>query len=247
MGNPYFREIFEYPIEQFSAHLEMPGNDRIIFSGKFGIGKTKFIEDFFTEKNQKSIFLDHQKYTVYCLSPIHYSISSTEDVINYIKYDVIFEFLRKGYEFESKDLEFIERLPLFLKQNLTKVAAAMIRMIPEVGKDISESIEKIQQLREEFDKFSKEANQSDGDVFAEYLEKLEQKNGSIYGNDVVTKLIANVVTKKGENPILIIDDLDRLDPEHIFRILNVFSAHFHSPAYNQGQNKFGFKKIILVC
>jgi len=43
---------------------------------------------------------------------------------------------------------------------------------------------------------------------------------------------------------LIIDDLDRIDPEHIFRILNVFSAHF-SKDYES--HKFGFEKVILVC
>ncbi len=42
--------------------------------------------------------------------------------------------------------------------------------------------------------------------------------------------------------ILVIDDLDRIDPEHIFRILNIFSAHD-----KLGENKFGFIKVILVC
>jgi hypothetical protein len=44
--------------------------------------------------------------------------------------------------------------------------------------------------------------------------------------------------------VLVIDDLDRLDPEHIFRLFNVFSAHYDKQTE---ENKFGFDKVILVC
>jgi hypothetical protein len=47
--------------------------------------------------------------------------------------------------------------------------------------------------------------------------------------------------------LLIIDDIDRIDPEHIFRILNVFAAHFDSPDYQTSENKFGLDKIIISC
>lgn len=43
---------------------------------------------------------------------------------------------------------------------------------------------------------------------------------------------------------MVIDDLDRIDPEHIFRILNVFAAHFDKDADN---NKFNFDKVIISC
>ena len=35
----------------------------------------------------------------------------------------------------------------------------------------------------------------------------------------------NGEVKKAKKPVLIIEDLDRLDPKHLFRILNVVSAH----------------------
>ena len=38
-----------------------------------------------------------------------------------------------------------------------------------------------------------------------------------------------------------------MDPEHIFRILNVFAAHFDSSEYFEYSDKFGFDKIIIVC
>lgn len=39
-----------------------------------------------------------------------------------------------------------------------------------------------------------------------------------------------------------------MDPEHIFRILNVFSAHFGDDLdADFSHNKFGFDKVLLLC
>ena len=50
--------------------------------------------------------------------------------------------------------------------------------------------------------------------------------------------------QEGKETVLIIDDLDRIDPEHIFRLLNVFAAHFD---IEEGRNKFGFDRVVFVC
>lgn len=51
--------------------------------------------------------------------------------------------------------------------------------------------------------------------------------------------------KGSKESVLILDDLDRIDPEHVFRILNVFSSYFDLE--NRGlSNKFGFDKVIIV-
>ena len=48
--------------------------------------------------------------------------------------------------------------------------------------------------------------------------------------------------------VLIIEDLDRIDPAHLFRIMNVLSSQVDNPYYSEAPNgnKFGFDKIILV-
>lgn len=48
--------------------------------------------------------------------------------------------------------------------------------------------------------------------------------------------------------VLIIEDLDRIDPTHLFRIMNVLSSQVDNPYYSEvpNSNKFGFDKIILV-
>ena len=52
---------------------------------------------------------------------------------------------------------------------------------------------------------------------------------------------------KGKKPVLIIEDLDRLDPKHLFRILNVISAHMEDGnTPDKVGNKFGFHSIVLV-
>jgi hypothetical protein len=43
---------------------------------------------------------------------------------------------------------------------------------------------------------------------------------------------------------LIIDDLDRIDPDQIFRLLNVFSVHIDIEGT---ENKFSFDKILFCC
>jgi hypothetical protein len=53
-----------------------------------------------------------------------------------------------------------------------------------------------------------------------------------------------VIEKK---TVLIIEDLDRLDPAHLFRILNVISAHIDDTTQpDKVGNKFGFSNIVLV-
>ena len=80
-----------------------------------------------------------------------------------------------------------------------------------------------------------------------FLKKHTRKTGSPYEQDAISQLIFSLISAIGEQnrqTVLVIDDLDRIDPEHIFRILNVFAAHFD---IDENENKFGFDRIILVC
>lgn len=83
--------------------------------------------------------------------------------------------------------------------------------------------------------------------------------GCIYEEDGYTKLIRMAIEwisqdhslngeeRKAKKPVLIIEDLDRLDPKHLFRILNVVSAHIDdSKQPDIVGNKFGFNNIVLV-
>jgi len=77
--------LFKLLKSRFQEHLLEPANQRTIFSGKFGSGKTIFLNDFF--KENKSLFLP------IVLHPVNYSIASNEDIFEYIKYDILLELL----------------------------------------------------------------------------------------------------------------------------------------------------------
>ena len=66
------------------------------------------------------------------------------------------------------------------------------------------------------------------------------KRTSVDGN-VCCELNESINANKCGVPI--IEDLDRLDPVHLFRILNVLSAHID---YKSTTNKFGFTNIVAV-
>ena len=72
----------------FEAFLNIEENSRIFFSGKFGIGKTYFLNEFFDSKSNK--------YEVFHLYPVNYQISSNEDILDLIKYDILVELLKKN-------------------------------------------------------------------------------------------------------------------------------------------------------
>ena len=79
-------EEFKIPIEdlfpKFKEHLEIKDNSRILFSGKFGIGKTYFLKEFFKTS---------QEYEVFHFSPVNYQINSNEDIAEFLKYDILVE------------------------------------------------------------------------------------------------------------------------------------------------------------
>ena len=82
--------------------------------------------------------------------------------------------------------------------------------------------------------------------------ELKEKKGSVHEFDAISEFISNSLAScktaidenKHKENVLIIDDLDRIDPEHVFRLLNIFSAHID---IDNVSNKFGFDKIIFVC
>jgi ATPase subunit of ABC transporter with duplicated ATPase domains len=70
--------------KKFQEHLDLTGNDKIFFSGKYGTGKTTFLKEFFFEKKNS--------YDVYHLFPINYQIKSNDDAIDLLRYDLLVEF-----------------------------------------------------------------------------------------------------------------------------------------------------------
>ena len=93
----------------FETFISNDVNKRILFSGRFGSGKTTFLNDFFKES----------EYEVFYLTPIKYTIASNEDIMQLIYVDIISQLLPKVKEILDREndvikFSFWERLSWFL-------------------------------------------------------------------------------------------------------------------------------------
>lgn len=257
MEEQEFEFSIEKPKQEFGDHLNLPNNDRIVLSAPFGAGKTYFLKEFFK---------DHHNYEAIHLYPVNYAVASNTDIFELVKYDILFELMGKGVEFEEMKFNRVEFLPFFLQGNIAdglEVLTPLFSAIPKVGRAITGFSDRLIALGQKFEKELKEVQIDDLKSVISYLKSSATKKGSIYEDDFYTQLIRQLVnqlkveiqskeeesTKKQpekkqlKKTVLIIDDLDRIDPEHIFRILNVFSAQMDKDGQD---NKFDFDKIILV-
>lgn len=224
--------------EKFKQHIQDETTNRILFSGPFGSGKTYFLREFFKKE---------EDYSPFFIYPVNYSVSHNEDIFELLKFDIFFVLLRLEVNFEEEDTE-LERI---LRQyNLLEKSSDLIldilRNSGKIGKNVVSIAEKLVKVEEIIGK-KKTNKQTDRERIIQFLKISSKKTGSINEEDNSTLLIKHLLDKvkaTGKKPVLIIDDLDRIDPDHIFRLFNVFAAHLDR---NENDNKFGFDKIIFVC
>lgn len=239
--------------DEFEAFLDNEGNSRVFFSGKFGIGKTYFIKDFFESRINE--------YEAFHLFPVNYQLSSTEDIIELIKYDILVELLKKNNDiFQEKEVKGIKDSSLLfyswcknrfslnsILQSTLSIGESYSELLPNpilisLGK-LGRPLKDLLEIDKEFQKFKKEYEAGEKGQADKYIQAIKVKN--ISETDYISHLLKEKVRlqKKNKKSILILDDLDRIDPEHIFRILNVLSAYFE----REHENKFGFDSIIIVA
>ncbi len=235
----------------FDYFLKIENNKRVFFSGRFGVGKTYFLKDFF------NLHLDN--YEVFHLFPTNYQISSNGDIIELLKYDILVELMKKNGElFQENNINGVKDSTLLFYSwyqenfSLNKTLQAslsvgdgvlnilqdpILSLFGKLGKPLKDLLV----IDEKFQEFKKEYISGEKGLAEKYLKEIKSKN--ISETDFISHLVSKKITelKQSKKSILILDDLDRIDPEHIFRILNVFSAHF-----NDEVNKFGFDAIIIV-
>ncbi|MCW3102320.1 MAG: hypothetical protein JWO09_760 [Bacteroidetes bacterium] len=233
----------QHPLKEFGKHISFNDNIKIFFSAPFGQGKTTFLDYFFE--------LNSNQYEVFKVFPVNYSISHNEDVFKYIKCEILFQLLGKDVEFDETDISFFETLPDFLKKDPLVLFAPLAPMLPKAAKSVLTIAMPLYKLVKKCFEYHKNSQKSDEAEAESFIKELYTAEGSIFEDNFYTQLIrqllARLKKKSGKQNVLIIEDLDRMDPDHIFRILNVFAAHFDSSEFNYGlSNKFGFDKIIVV-
>ena len=217
-------------LKAFKEHLEV--NERTIFSAKFGDGKTYFLNEF--KKLHKD---DYYFITLY---PVNYSVAENQDIFEYIKRDILFQ-LAIDDKLNQIDFEGIAN-SIFTWENLKEVLCFLISCMPK-GEILTKIIEKGERFAQKY--------KEEQTTFQKYNSWFTLQKGGLYEHDSYTRLIIETlkyIKSSGYKTALIIEDLDRIDPAHLFRILNVLGAHIDVHLYREykDSNKFGFDNIITV-
>ncbi|MRT91774.1 P-loop NTPase fold protein [Ancylomarina sp. 16SWW S1-10-2] len=241
-------EIKVIPIDKslldFYNHLSY--NERIIFSAKFGDGKTYFLNKFFEEHKDE--------FEAIRIFPVNYQVADNKDIFELIKKDILIHLLANDL-IEDEDF-FDESIYAqnYLFNNGADIILDILSDVPAVkvpAKIIQKSLKHLKKYKD--DKTDFKASKSE--LIEKYLSKFEQETG-VAEYDSISELITRIIKaiqKKGKKVVLVIDDLDRIDPAHLFRILNVLTAHIDRKVVllkeievGVGNNKFNFDHIITV-
>lgn len=224
-------------IQDFKQVFE--NESRIIFSAKFGDGKSYFLNEFMKSYDEKK-----NDYYFITLHPVNYVVEENRDVIEYIKRDILFQLIKDNciYDFKEGYDKIFDAVCNV--ESLFKLADFAASIIPVKGlkegyKALKGLVSTIEEKRKEQDVLH---------VVDDYLNGFYGKMGSISECDAFTYLIQKSLERMMAKSVLIIEDLDRIDPAHLFRIMNVLSSQVDNPYYSEvpNGNKFGFDKIILV-
>ena len=247
-------------LDEFGNHIL--ANPRTFLSSKFGDGKSYFLDKFKKRNAERFVFI-----TLY---PVNYQVANNEDIFNLIKRDVLFQLIVQGF-FEDSSIQISDELALwgfiqnkyksFLLELLPYMASVALpaEYVPVVTAALKRK-EVFKSIKKQFDDYKRQLAEKD-DILTKFLDVAE--SNPVYEEDLVTSLIKQAIQKfkeksqqadKEKRVVLIVEDLDRLDPAHLFRILNIFSAHIdycyklmNKPNETLVGNKFGFDNVVFVA
>lgn len=241
-------------IEEFKQHLD--SHDRTILSAHFGDGKSFFLSRFMDDPDvaERYIFL-----TVF---PVNYQVVENRDIFELIKRDILLQMLLKRVIEADIEISDAEALALYLQCRPLSFIEGFIPLIAELAPSdeatkavaISIAIKKVfKTIKQKLDSIKQ---QSDSDQIEQFFNAVEQN--PIVGQDAISSVIKRGIQQYKERypnkrVALVIEDMDRIDPAHLFRILNVFSSHIDycyrlgfQPNETIAGNKFGLDKVIFV-
>ena len=237
--------------ELFSFDRYFEANSRCVLSAPFGEGKSFFLNEFIKKKCGDCDFI-----TLY---PTGYQICDNKDVFEYIKRDILLALLALEPEF----LNALDKTnAAIIWESISECRDDIISCLPEINigvhsaADLTISTANIVNAVRKVVEKRKKKRVFGGNPIKDYFNSFENNSGSLYEFNPISNMISSLISarKKGSEStnsrkvVLVIEDLDRMDPEHIFRILNVFSAHFGDDLdADFSHNKFGFDKVLLLC
>ncbi len=209
-----------HELKRFEQHLYR--NPQTILSAKFGDGKTYFLNEYIRQHEADTFFV--------VLHPVNYVVSPNEDIFEYIKRDILCSLVHRS---EFQEINWNDALKEVL--NYDKLLETVDTIASNIPLGNLATIP--------FHLFKKVDNKF---AIDKYFDRFKHTKGGLFEFDQFTFAIQRTIRaiqRVGQRCVLVIEDLDRLDPGHLFRILNVLSAHIDS---DKCTNKFCFDNIVAV-
>ena len=244
----------DHVIDDFAVHLK--SHERTILSAKFGDGKSYFLNSLMNNEEIKKDFV------FLVLHPVNYQVVENKDIFELIKRDVLFQLVNNRIYNPEYEITNEIAFSFYLQNNFQSLAYSLLPYLSYLNCDTKTtsaltaglaSIKFLKDLKDKVNEFKKKNSESD--VIDSFITKSES---FIYENDAITKIIRDNICaykKKNKNKriVLIIEDMDRSDPAHLFRIMNIFSAQMDyqyldssDPNCDINGNKFGLDNVLMV-
>ena len=241
-------------IEDFRHHIE--AHDRTILSARYGDGKSFFLSHFMENRDVA------ERFTFLTIFPVNYQVTENRDIFDLIKRDILLQMLLKGVVETDIEITEAEALALYIQCQPLSFIEGFIPLIADISTSeeaskaaaIAIGIKKVfKSIKQKLDVIKQKSDDSQLDQFFSAVEQ-----NPIVGQDAISSIIQKGIRQyKDKYPnkqvVLIVEDMDRIDPAHLFRILNVFSAHIDfsyrlgmQPNETVAGNKFGLDKVIFV-
>lgn len=257
----------------FKSFIDLEDNHRIIFSAKFGAGKTYFLKSFFKK--------DLDSYEAVFLYPVNYQVCANEDIFELVKFDLLRSLLKILPKRKVTPADYKRIVDKFkaLRNNEQGVLKKLLKLTSKLTRGVTVNIGlnlgleasldlEISQIINNFielsEKDPKEQNTqpTPEEHVRSFLKEIEATQ-NLYEDTAITRFIQNATERikeknKEKKLVLVIDDFDRIDPEHIFRLLNIFSAHLNDDYLANERDinpqeeekladRYGFDRVIFVC
>lgn len=240
-------------IEGFKHHLD--AHDRTILSARFGDGKSFFLSCFMEDPDVA------ERYTFLTIFPVNYQVVENRDIFELIKRDILLQMLLKGVIETDIEISDAEALALYLQCQPLSFIEGFIPLIAELAPsdEATKAVASAIAIKKVFKTIKQKLDtikQSDSDQIEQFFNAVEQN--PVVGQDAISGIIQKGIQQYKERypnkrVVLVIEDMDRIDPAHLFRILNVFSAHIDycyrlgvQPNETLAGNKFGLDKVLFV-
>lgn len=237
-------------IKDFDKHLK--SHPRTILSARFGDGKSFFLAAAEKKLRKRYVFLK--------IYPVNYQVADNQDIFEYIKRDLLFQMYGQGLVPETYEIPDDIAAFFFLKNNWQDFAEEVLKELSCF--DASNTIKAtlgaakfLKSMKKKYEEYKKNGGDL-GVKLDRFIAAFDNKG--IYEADPITAILNDLIkswkrahTRK--KVCLVFEDMDRIDPAHIFRILNVISAHIDygykygvSPKSSSlAGNKFGVDNIVI--